>query len=1741
MGIPGFFDLARAMGAMDEMDLPRDGHARGRALAKKCLEHDIKIIFVDVSSITGNVFIRTVRDYKPTDFRGFAHIQTLIDVRSAAELHSILLPIRQSLPNTQIILDFDHPQWRPQVKEEEAKKRENERLELVLAAVLDHAARIRAGGKKHQSRAQRHLERAGLAPPAGDGFATSAASWLVKNAILTTAPADADGLIARAARVVTSTPLRACLPSSGDTPPTPLVGLVAPPDQLSYLSSLSAFGSNILVIANDSDLAANTGSLAAQYFARVQPVKMKTLLGWIDKRVLECGLGIDGDGVGLANRAMAMGQDFVEGRGVHGLGPAKIVAAGAPTRDFLDTDWIGLEDVGIDIVEGEWALLRPSVEAAAKAIVPEDPWTPALRAFRGDDVELFDKFVLAESIWRELVVAHQAADTPPQTPSRSSAGADKAPVPPLKSRRPAQVASPSTSLTAKPTLHNLRPPPGTEFAVARRPRQRLEASATPRPALADKGTAINPPIPTPLVTGQARRRQAKAAAKRSTMVQVRPRGHVEPTWNQLSRLIPDPASVSATLSATSMLPSTPATAWTSLTASHTASSPAASTSTSTTPSSTAGSSSPANQKRRGPKAPTLADLRKEAKAKRKAEPQEEDQHDGGGPAAVQKEPKKLMALRKTIPIRSRDLNLRLSSTSPSVFRLLQLIHGIFNSFVPLLVLVLTNEIQTLRARHFPLSPAFLRFASDPAEASKAVVRAIKLMLDLATGEKGGNSAEASVWVLMADELGLAPASETQRSWEEEWRDVGAGVQGQLLKRSIPLGDYLAIQRTQDIFQLPTLLARFLRHPAALAILEDIVTKYSTSLFNIRRTRFGKFIKTLGEAFLTAPWAAATQLYSYAHQLRLSLVYLYGPPAELPELSVPGGHPALPPLLPIPSFPFIAAPDVSVLENLSAAAVSSPPLYNAITSLLPTILGHSTAHTPLAPTAVLAAISVLKPRLSQLCAAAEPPILLEDIAFLLVCLDRLLSHLLTLVALSEVAADELEADQPKTGRSSGTGSAWRDGRHSRLIGASSIEASGGYASSRWSGDERDQRAQARLEAVMDAASWRRKTGGGNGAQDVEEDEEQGGSRLAQVLPNAAGSIKRVASGGGAELVSGVSLLAALEQVVERLSVPPASPAALALTSNGATRASFLPIHVPASVADICGLIFLFVTQSDFRPADIARAAATAVDTTRPILLSQTNLDKSTALARRFDTASALLASHVTSPVDVGAGSDAWRTAQAMRALWGKSSSAAKIHQLASADQLEAFALVFGNARLGHLPHGALSFSPTRLHVKVLRVDLAPAHLVRTVLAAGPPDTLPQPSASNVPDTASSHPSQLPSLSVSDILRLAGKTEHVDKLYAGLSLPPARVPADADASSSSTWFDDNGDLLSTRIGRRRLTYPPFIPEPPIPSLPTLPLLHSKSPLLPTIRQRLGLNADGTGELAEGIVFLFIDLGLKNPVSMWFERSGSPSETRAILLRDAIFLESQRRDARDGRQRSSFDLKRRRDQLHAQAAQQLVAAAGLGPGHVEVSPPALSTTRASSSDSDSSSAPRASSSASASSSSASASSSSACVDSPSTAIDSSSTHAESGLTVVVAIGAGAIESSSGQRGPRAAGPVACKFVEQVSARDDLDFEWATGNLVGKPFQRIVICTLCGRIMNRDEAGAQNIGLNALSLLKSGTTTFTPAFRQRFGFPWRAHTKKAAGRKPGKGQAEKKVGRGEGGRDVEDDSRPMKRQRRV
>lgn len=428
------------------------------------------------------------------------------------------------------------------------------------------------------------------------------------------------------------------------------------------------------------------------------------------------------------------------------------------------------------------------------------------------------------------------------------------------------------------------------------------------------------------------------------------------------------------------------------------------------------------------------------------------------------------------------------------------------------------------------------------------------------------------------------------------------------------------------------------------------------------------------------------------------------------------------------------------------------------------------------------------------------------------------------------------------------------------------------------------------------------------------------------------------------------------VLHRLSRP--------CSTDGVVAQSFLPIHVPASVADICGLIFLFVTQSDFRPADIARAAATAVDTTRPILLSQTNLDKSTALARRFDTASALLASHVTSPVDVGAGSDAWRTAQAMRALWGKSSSAAKIHQLASADQLEAFALVFGNARLGHLPHGALSFSPTRLHVKVLRVDLAPAHLVRTVLgafaisprswlaetvpdllttsqlaaAAGPPDTLPQPSASNVPDTASSHPSQLPSLSVSDILRLAGKTEHVDKLYAGLSLPPARVPADADASSSSTWFDDNGDLLSTRIGRRRLTYPPFIPEPPIPSLPTLPLLHSKSPLLPTIRQRLGLNADGTGELAEGIVFLFIDLGLKNPVSMWFERSGSPSETRAILLRDAIFLESQRRDARDGRQRSSFDLKRCRDQLHAQAAQQLVAAAGLGPGHVEVSPPAL-----------------------------------------------------------------------------------------------------------------------------------------------------------------------------------------------------------
>ncbi|GEM09887.1 hypothetical protein Rt10032_c09g3904 [Rhodotorula toruloides] len=670
--------------------------------------------------------------------------------------------------------------------------------------------------------------------------------------------------------------------------------------------------------------------------------------------------------------------------------------------------------------------------------------------------------------------------------------------------------------------------------------------------------------------------------------------------------------------------------------------------------------------------------------------------------------------------------------------------------------------------------------------------------------------------------------------------------------------------------------------------------------------------------------------------------------------------------------------MSVLENLSAAAVSSPPLFTAITSLLPTILSRSTTHNPLTSTAVLAAVRVLKPRLSQMCAAAEPAVLLEDVAYLVVCLDRMLSHLLMLVGLSDSAAAKLKVDQPKTSRSSGTGSAWFDARHSRLIGSSFVEASEGYALSSWSG----------------------------------------------------GSNKRVASGGRAELVSGLSLLAALEQVVERLSVPSASAAALA--HNRVTRASFLPTHVPGSVADLCALVFLFATERDCQPSGIAEAAATALRTARPCLVSQAGLDKSAALSRHLDAACALLASHISSPVDIARGSDVWRIVQAMRALWGKSSSVTKIHRLASADQLEAFAMLFGRARLGHLPHGSLSFSPQRLHVKVLRLDLAPAHLVRTILAAAPSDALPQtPPANDSPDATPSHPSRLPSLSVSAFLRLAGETEHVDKLYAGLSLPPTRVPADAAASLSSTWFDQTGDLINTAIGRRRLTYPPFIPEPPIPSLPTLPLLHPKSPLLPTVRQKLRLNPDGTGELSKGTIFLFLDLGLKNPVAMWVERAGNPSETKAILLRNATFLETQRREARDGRERSPFDLKRLRDRLHSQAAHQLVAAAGLAPAHAKLSPLAPSATPALSSASHSSSlTPTNSSSAPTSASSARINSSSAPVDSR-----SSSTGALSRQTVVVAIGAGAIESSSGQRGPRAAGPVACKFVEQLSARDDLD----------------------------------------------------------------------------------------------------------
>lgn len=161
--------------------------------------------------------------------------------------------------------------------------------------------------------------------------------------------------------------------------------------------------------------------------------------------------------------------------------------------------------------------------------------------------------------------------------------------------------------------------------------------------------------------------------------------------------------------------------------------------------------------------------------------------------------------------------------------------------------------------------------------------------------------------------------------------------------------------------------------------------------------------------------------------------------------------------------------------------------------------------------------------------------------------------------------------------------------------------------------------------------------------------------------------------------------------------------------------FSPTHLPASVADICSLLFIFMTKREHSPEQIVAATATVLSQARPHLVAQAPADRAGAVAGGLDDASAALASIPMSEI-VG-GSALEHVVERMRELWGASSSSAQIHRLATGDQLEAFKVIFGNARLGHLPHGAISFTQKRLHVKVLRLDLTPAHVVRQVVEAG----------------------------------------------------------------------------------------------------------------------------------------------------------------------------------------------------------------------------------------------------------------------------------------------------------------------------------------------------------------------------------------------------------------------------------------
>jgi hypothetical protein len=338
------------------------------------------------------------------------------------------------------------------------------------------------------------------------------------------------------------------------------------------------------------------------------------------------------------------------------------------------------------------------------------------------------------------------------------------------------------------------------------------------------------------------------------------------------------------------------------------------------------------------------------------------------------------------------------------------------------------------------------------------------------------------------------------------------------------------------------------------------------------------------------------------------------------------------------------------------------------------------------------------------------------------------------------------------------------------------------------------------------------------------------------------------------------------------------------------------------------------------------------------------------------------------------------------------------------------------------------------------------------------------------------------------------------------------------------------LDARLAHRAVVPRQQQVRPALSTLPFAPWLGGGN--LEVLRRFLGLAPDGSGSYDNDVLVIALDLGVKNVGVGCTERPGVPNSLICIRVRDGVFLGSevnlQRQAGRGGAGRAdggaeeekvdgttstsasrsaslqlsssidshshtgtAFDRQRRREQLHDRVAQEFVDKA------IETPPYGIGWPQV--------------------------------------------------KKVVVAVGGGKIEAAFGQRGSKAAGPFISSVVEHFEStfgkdqvvvciideawtssrcvrlecrkRQDqpcvyhsrvssqtltspnrlVKYVWAEGPRKGRQFFRVLYCANCGRTINRDEVGAQNILTSLLSIARFGFGTFTTKFAARMGLKWK------------------------------------------